>query len=75
MRQFDVPAHKKLVLDTYSRTSQPILVGPVSLLRGWKASLADTETLLEDMVSEGTLRRITASEKKTFGVQGGYLPV
>lgn len=68
-------SHKKLVLDTYAGTTQPILVGPVSMLRGWHATMAETETLLEDMVSEGTLRRITEAEKRRFGVQAGYLPV
>lgn len=75
IRSFDTAAHKKLVLEAYARTDRPILAGPASMLRGWNGSLAETEALLEEMVSEGTLRRVTDSEKKRFDVQTGYVPV
>lgn len=68
-------AHKKMVLEAYARTDRPILVGPVTMLRGWTGSLVETEILLEEMVSEGTLRRVTADEKRRFDVQMGYFPV
>ena len=75
IRTLDAAAHKKMILEAYARTDRPILAGPVSMLRGWAGSMAEAETLLEEMVVEGTLRRVTDAEKKRFDVQTGYFLV
>ncbi len=74
-RAFDREAHKKLVREAYTRTDQPILVGPVSMLRGWQGTLAETEELLEEMADDGLLRRATDHEKRYFDVRQGYFLV
>jgi hypothetical protein len=75
IRSFDTQAHKKMVLETYARTDRPILAGPTSMLRGWQGTLAETEDLLEDMVRDGKLRRVTDAEKRQYDVQTGYFPL
>ena len=74
-RRFDTAAHEKLILETFAKTDTPILAGPVSMLRGWCGTLSEAVTLLEDMVQDGKLRRVTDAEKRRFDVQGGYFPV
>lgn len=71
----DAEAHKRMVLEAYAKSDRPILTGHVSLLRGWQYTLLETEDLLEDMVAEKKLRRITASEKHRFGIEMGYFLV
>ena len=73
--KFDFEAHKKMVLEVYAHTDRPILIGPVSMLRGWKGTVAETEALLEDMVLDGQLRRATKDEMRRFDVQVGYFLV
>ena len=51
-RHFDREAHKRMVLEVYARTETPILIGPVSLLRGWHGTILETEEILEEMVQD-----------------------
>lgn len=51
---------------------KPMLVGWAAVHLGWWATLPETETLLEEMVSEGVLRRATKAELKEHGLRHGY---
>jgi hypothetical protein len=66
------PQIRQQAIEYCRRVGKPILIGHLSLHLGWWASLADTEALLEDLVSEGLLRRLTETECRTFGVTFAY---
>lgn len=54
---------------------RPILIGPTAVHLGWWATLPETEALLEEMVTAGTLRHATRAECKTAGIRHGYVLV
>lgn len=64
---------RHLVLE-YARTSvRPLLIGAVATHLGWWATLAETERLLESLVSEGLLRYLTSSESSQYDILHGYV--
>jgi hypothetical protein len=65
---------RRLVLEYAGRSSsRPLLIGAVAMHLGWWATLAETENLLEGLVSEGLLRHLTSSESILCGVRHGYV--
>lgn len=59
--------------DLFRRHDRPILVGQVSIATG--LSLKDAENRLEDLVSDGALRRATTAECREFDLRQGYVPL
>jgi hypothetical protein len=54
---------------------KPLLIGAGAVHLGWWAKLAETEAILDELVSEGTLRRATKAECYGWGIAQGYLVV
>lgn len=53
-------------------TYKPVLIGGLCLHLGWWATLADAERILDQLVEEGVLRRLTAIECDNQGINHGY---
>jgi hypothetical protein len=64
---------RRLVLEYARNASRPLLIGAVAMHLGWWATLAETEKLLESLVTEGLLRHLTPSESSRCGVRHGYV--
>ncbi len=52
---------------------RPLLIGDICNHLGWKATLEESERLVEDFVHEGLLRPITKPESMFFGITHGYV--
>ena len=67
------PEHiRQRALDYCRRVGKPILIGHLSLELGWWSNLESTEALLESLVEERVLRRMTSSECRSFGITFAY---
>jgi hypothetical protein len=54
---------------------KPLLIGLAAVHLGWWATLNETESLLEELVKDGTLRHVTKHERWEYGIRFGYVPV
>lgn len=71
-----VEKQKEQLLDYCQRQAPKIsLIGLAAGCLGWWATLPGTESLLEELVTEGKLRHATKAELTKQGVRFGYLPV
>lgn len=52
---------------------KPALIGFIAVELGWWATLAETEAILEGLVKDGLLRRITPKEASACGIRHGYV--
>jgi len=59
-----------LALAYFERTERPVLVGQIALwLHG---SLAEADSVLQELVEKGEIRSVTSEEKRRYYVLGGY---
>ena len=62
---------KTAILKVAPKEGRPLLIGEASLMLGaW--SLAETEEIIQEMVSEGSIREATPQEARRFGCSWGY---
>lgn len=63
---------RQKALDYCRKVRAPILVGRLALEVGWWLSIEDTETLLDEFVREGLVRKLTPEELRQFDIRFGY---
>jgi hypothetical protein len=60
-------------VEIVNRLGKPALIGIVAVQLGWWATLDETEALLDDLVREGLLRRLTPDEEKACCMRHAYV--
>jgi hypothetical protein len=63
---------RQRTVDYCRRVKCPILIGNLAVELGWWANLRPMEDLLESLVDEGVLRRLTQDECRKFDVYFAY---
>lgn len=64
---------RRRTLEHMRRATRPTLIGPVAVELG--CSLSEASGLFEDMVADGLVRPVTATEMDRFDVRDGYVLV